>query len=80
MIEKPKPEKLFTWGTAARRLYEALATCGEVSNVQIVRDLHIMAYSGVISRIRKSVQPHGLDVAKKRIGQGVFSYRLAVRS
>lgn len=80
MIEKPKPEKLFTWGTAARRLYEALATCGEVSNVQIVRDLHIMAYSGVISRIRKSVQPFGLDIAKKRIGHGVFAYRLAVRS
>lgn len=80
MIEKPKPEKLFTWGTAPRRLYEALSTCGEVSNVQIVKDLHILAYSSVISRIRKSVQPFGLDVAKKRLGRGVFAYRLAARS
>jgi hypothetical protein len=80
MIEKPKPEKLFSWGTAARRLYEAMYWCGEVTNAQIATDLHILAYSGVISRIRKSVQPFGLDVAKKRIGHGLFAYRLAVRS
>jgi hypothetical protein len=80
MIDKPKPESLFTWGTQPRRLYEMLSTCGEVTNVQIARDLHILAYSGVISMIRKTVQPHGLDVAKKRIGHGLFAYRLAVRS
>lgn len=80
MIEKPKPESLFKWGTQPRRLYEALATCGEVTNVQIARDLHILAYAGVIGKIRRTVHPHGLDVAKKRLCHGVFAYRLAARS
>jgi hypothetical protein len=75
---KPAPESLFPWGTQARRLYEALATCGEVTNVQIVRDLHILTYSKVIGQIRKAVRPFGLDVAKRNYGRGVWAYRLAV--
>lgn len=74
----PKPESLFPWGTHPRRLYDALTTCGEVTNVQIVRDLHILVYSDVIGQIRKAVRPFGLDVAKRNYGRGVWAYRLAV--
>lgn len=77
-METPKPESLFPWGTQARKLYDALATCGEVTNVQIVRSLHILAYSDVIGQIRKAVRPLGLDVAKARYHGNVWSYRLAV--
>ena len=77
IIEKPKPEALFPPGTQPRRLYEALATCGEVSNAQIVRDLRILAYSGVINEVRKAVAPFGIDVAVRRYRRGVYTYRLA---
>jgi hypothetical protein len=56
-----------------------LAECGEVSNVQIVRDLHILAYAGVIAKVRKAIQPHGLDIAKRRYSAGVWTYRLAIK-
>lgn len=79
MVEKPRPEDLFAWGTAARRLYEALATCGEVTNVQIVRDLHILAYGNVIARIRAALVPYGLDIAKRQYSRGVWTYRLALK-
>jgi hypothetical protein len=78
MIEKPKPEKLFAFGTQPRRLYETLATCGEVSNYQIVRDLRILAYGGVINKVRKALEPYKIDVAIRRYGNGVFTYRLAI--
>lgn len=74
----PKPESLFSFGTAPRRLYDALTQWGEVTNVQMVRDLHILAYSGVINQVRKAVQPFGLDVRTNRYHGGVFAYRLAV--
>lgn len=76
----PKPESLFTIGTAPRRLYDALTQWGEVTNVQIVRDLHILAYAGVISKVRAAVRPYGLDIAKNRYHGGVWAYRLAVIS
>jgi hypothetical protein len=75
----PKPETLFPWGTQPRRLYEALATCGEISNAQITRDLHILAYSGVIATVRKALRPHSLDIAKRRYPGGVWTYRLATK-
>jgi hypothetical protein len=74
----PKPEALFRWGTAPRRLYDTLATCGEVTNYQIVRDLHILAYGNVIGKVRRAVRPYGLDVAIRRYSPGVFGYRLAI--
>lgn len=75
----PKPETLFAWGTQARRLYEALATCGEVANHQIVRDLHILRYGDVIARIRAALAPYGLEVAKRQYSRGVWTYRLATK-
>lgn len=77
MTNAPRPEILFKWGTQPRRLYEALTTCGEVANHQIVRDLHILAYGGVICTIRKAVRPYGLDIARRRHSHGVYTYRLA---
>lgn len=77
-METPKPEALFSWGTAPRRLYDALTQWGEVTNVQIVRDLHILAYSGVINKVRRSVRPFGLDVKKQRYSGGVWAYRLGI--
>lgn len=74
----PKPEALFRWGTAPRRLYDTMINCGEVTNYQIVRDLRILAYGNVIGKIRRAVRPYGLDVAIRRYGAGVFAYRLAV--
>lgn len=76
---KPAPASLFPWGTQARRLYEALSTCGEVANHQIVRDLHILAYGNVIARIRAALAPYGLDIAKRQYSRGVWTYRLALK-
>ena len=75
----PKPETLFPWGTQTRRLYETLATCGEVANHQIVKDLHILAYGNVIGRIRATLKPYGLDIAKRQYSRGVWTYRIAVK-
>ena len=75
----PEPEKMFPWGTQPRRLYEALAGWGEVTNVQIVRDLYILAYSHVISKVRAALRPHGLDIARRRLTGGTWAYRIAVK-
>ena len=80
MIDKPKPESLFAWGTQPRKLYEAMYLCGEVSNAQISRDLHILSYSGVINQIRKKLEPFNINIAVRKYRRGVFAYRLAVRS
>ena len=50
----------------------------EVTNVQIVRDLYILAYSHVISKVRAALRPHGLDIARRRLTGGTWAYRIAV--
>lgn len=74
----PQPDKMFPWKTAHRRLYEALALEGEVTNHRITSRLRVRYYKQVVEQIREAVRPYGLDVARRPISPGVWTYRLAV--
>lgn len=77
-IVVPQPSSLFPWGTAARKIYEALTTEGEVSNIRITRGLHLRYYADVIDQIREALWPLGLDVVRRRLAAGAWTYRIAV--
>ncbi len=74
----PRPENLFPWKTAPRRIYDALACEGEVTNHRITRRLRVRYYRDVVEQIREAVRPYGLTVARRQLSPGVWTYRLAV--
>lgn len=76
--EVPPPESLFTWGTQARKLYEALTTEGEISNIRIQRGFRMHYYSDTLDVIRAAIRPHGFEIARRHIRGGIWSYRIAV--
>jgi hypothetical protein len=78
-METPKPENLFTWGSHPRRLYEALLTEGEVTNMRIRHGLRVTYYRECLAEISDAVRPYGLDIARRQIRAGLMAYRLAVK-
>jgi len=78
MRNVPRPENLFPWKTAPRRIYDALTCEGEVTNHRITRRLRVRYYRDVVEQIRDAVRPYGLTVARRNLTRGMWAYRLAV--
>ena len=72
---RPRPDALFKSGTQNERLYRRLLE-GPVTNAEIVHDLNILKYTGRLSDVRKALQTHLMDVAKRPLGGGLWQYRL----
>ena len=81
-IVVPQPSSLFPWGTVARKIYEALCNEGEVSNIRITRGLKLRYYADVIDQICETLRPFGLDIVRRRLAFGAWTYasRLPTRT
>ena len=74
---RPKPEDLFKPGSQNCRLLGKLFD-GPITNDQIVRELHILKYTGRISELREAVRRYLMDIEAHRIPgtSGCWRYHL----
>jgi hypothetical protein len=74
----PEASRYFRWGTQSRRLYERLM-CGPATAAEIVRELHIYNYHGVIADVRSALEGTGVTIKARPINgrRNLWEYRLA---
>jgi hypothetical protein len=75
---RPRPGDLFKPGSQNCRLLGKLFD-GPITNDQIVRELHILKYTGRISEVREAVRPYLMDIEAQRMpgtsGQWVYQLK-----
>jgi len=77
LFDKPQyPPNPFKPESQNFRLYERLKY-GPITNGTIVKDLHILKYTGRLSDVREALRPHLLDVSGRPLGGGLWEYRIA---
>lgn len=75
-LAPPRPTELFKQGPQNARLYERLLR-GPVTNIEVVRDMCILKYTGRISDVRKALRPCLMDVKAVRMQEpGQWLYQL----
>lgn len=73
------PRNPFQWGTQPHRFYERL-TYGPIHNVEIPKELGILQYSKIISKVRKALAGTGVTVKTRPVNQrgNLVEYRLGM--
>jgi hypothetical protein len=71
-----KPRNPFPAGTQNYRLYERLKEDGPLTNIEIMRDLHIINGTGRVSDLRKKLEPIGWTVQSIDLRGGLWKYEL----
>ena len=66
---------LFNPGSQNHRILSLLQR-GPVTNVELVRDHHILKYTGRLSDVRQALRPYGVGINAERVHGGTFIYSL----